>query len=196
MALNLGQAELEKALTLVGELLEAGSHTARLVVIGGTAVNLRGFVSRTTTDVDVLALAEETVSGELTIRRPAPLPAELLAAAAEVARDLNLDPQWINAGPESQWDTGLPPGLVDRIEWRRYRGLSIGLVGRLDLIFLKLYAAADDRDTDSVHFQDLLALKPTLEELESARDWILTTQDPSMGQVLSEVIRHARLQSN
>lgn len=194
--MDLHRAEIEQALTLLGQLLEPGDQPIRLVVIGGTAINLLGFVARTTTDVDVLALAVETASGNLSIEPPSPLPEALLDAAAEVARDLNLDPDWINTGPEKQWDTGLPPGLEERIEWRDYGVLSVGLAGRRDLIFFKLYAAADDRGPQSVHFQDLLALRPTVEELEAARDWIRTTQDPTLDETVLKVIHHARLQSS
>lgn len=44
---------------------------------------------------------------------------------------------------------------------------------------LKLYAAADDIGPTSRHFTDLLALRPTQEELDAAVAWIRGTQDPS-----------------
>ena len=49
----------------------------------------------------------------------------------------------MNTGPALQWKQGLPEGLQDRIEWRRYAALRVGVVDRRDLIHLKLYAAAD-----------------------------------------------------
>ncbi len=45
--------EIEKALSLVGELLDARGHRYYIVVIGGSAVNLLGLVTRATTDVDM-----------------------------------------------------------------------------------------------------------------------------------------------
>jgi hypothetical protein len=90
-----------------------------------------------------------------------------------------------------QWKMGLPPGLEERVHWRRYGGLWLGTADRYDLIFLKLYAAADSEGPSSVHYQDLLALKPTHEELEAAAQWV-TSQDPSpqfariVGQVLDQ----------
>lgn len=44
---------IERALRMLGELLEARGERIHIVVIGGAAVNLLGFVSRATTDVDI-----------------------------------------------------------------------------------------------------------------------------------------------
>lgn len=52
------------------------------------------------------------------------------------------------------------------------------LVSRYDLIFFKLYAAADSAGTESVHFQDLLKLQPSDQELAQAERWV-RSQDPS-----------------
>ena len=73
----------------------------------------------------------------------------------------------------------------------------MGVAGRLDLIFLKLYAAADDIGPASRHFTDLLALGPTPDELAAARTWITDTQDPSlaMAQALEAVTAHVRTTS-
>jgi hypothetical protein len=67
------------------------------------------------------------------------------------------------------------------------------VVNRRDLVFFKLYAAADDIGTQSVHFQDLVALTPSDEELAAAADWI-RQQDPSpdFNRIVSKVIEHAR----
>jgi len=186
--------EIERALRLVGELLEARNLRYHIVVIGGTAVNLLGLVSRATTDVDILAFATPDAAGIRRLRPPdEPLPAPLASAAATVAADLGLDQHWLNTGPASQWQTGLPPGLEGRVMWRDYGGLSVGIVARRDLVFFKLYAAADDTGTDSVHFQDLVALAPTDEELSGAAAWI-GQQDPGpdFHRTVSQVIEHAR----
>lgn len=189
-----GSGDIEKALQLVGELLEARGHRYHIVVIGGSALNLLGVVARATTDVDILAFAAPDRGGALQLSRPgAVLPEPLAAAASTVAEDLDLDPHWLNTGPESQWATGLPPGLGERVVWRDYRGLSVGIVDRLDLVFLKLYAAADDVGPQSVHYQDLVALSPSDEELVSAERWV-RAQDPTpdFGSVVSKVIEHVQ----
>ena len=74
--------------------------------------------------------------------------------------------------------------------WRTYGGLEVGLASRYDLIFFKLYAAADQPGPDSVHFQDLLALGPSDEELEAAARWV-RDQDPG-----SDFANYARAERN
>jgi hypothetical protein len=128
------------------------------------------------------------------IHRPGrTLPAPLADAARTVARDMGLDPDWLNSGPESQWETGLPPGLEGRLTWRGFGGLSVGFVGRRDLVVLKVYAAADQTSPRSVHFQDLVALRASDEELDAAADWI-RTQDAGaeFNQIVHKVIEHVR----
>ncbi len=182
--------DIERALAAVGDLLAAEGHTAAIVIVGGAALNLLGVVARSTRDVDVLAVA--TAPGKA-LRRPEPLPAPLAKAVARVARDLELSPDWLNAQVAGQWDTGLPPGLETRVAWKRYGGLAVGIADRRDIVFFKLYAAADDVGTQSRHFQDLLALAPTAEELGAAASWV-KEQDPSpdFGAVVDQVVRHAQ----
>ena len=164
---------IENAFRRVGELLRARGHQYHIVVIGGSAVNLLGFRSRATTDVDILAFASPDARGGFHLRPPdEPLPQPLVEAAQTVAVDLGLDPNWLNTGPASQWQTGLPPGLEERVAWRSYGNLWVGVVARRDLIFFKLYAAADNIRIPSVHYQDLLAFAPTDAELAEAASWI------------------------
>lgn len=155
---------------------------------------LLGIRIRATTDVDILAFAGLNAQGIRQLRAPdEPLPGPLLAAAETVAGDLGLDPHWLNTGPASQWQTGLPPGLDDRVTWRTYGGLGVGIVSRIDLVYFKLYAAADDIGTGSVHYQDLVALHPSDADLSAAAEWI-QRQDPGpdFHRTVSEVIRHVR----
>ena len=183
---------------MVGELIAAAGLQFNVVIIGGSAVNLLGIVVRATTDVDILAFADRDVSGRLHLRPPdEPLPPALARAAATVAADLGLAPHWLNTGPASQWQTGLPPGLTARLEWRSYGGLAVGLASRYDLIFFKVYAAADQTGPDSVHFQDLLALRPSDGELEAAARWV-RGQDPSpdFALIVSQVTDHVRIERN
>jgi len=189
-----GPEPIALALRRVGELIQASGEHFRIVIIGGAAMNLLGIVARATTDVDILAfgdLGSDARSGPAIARPPKPLPAGLIAAAQAVAREMGLRPDWLNAGPASQWDLGLPPGLESRIEWRTHAALDVGLVGRLDLIHFKLYAAADDTGPKSVHFQDLLALSPSLAELAVARKWIVS-QDAGLERITTEVVAHVQ----
>jgi len=192
-----GQTDIEHALELVGELLASDGHCFAVIVLGGAALNLLGIVERATTDVDILAVASPRTDGppdqETTRQPPEPLPEPLLRAAATVARDLNLDAQWLNAGPALQWRVGFPPGLTHRVHWRQFSGLWVGVVARYDLIFFKLFAAADSTGPTSVHYQDLLALKPSRQELEEAGGWV-RTQDasPEFATILEQVLHHVR----
>ena len=188
-------AVIERGLAAVGELLAAEGAEVGVVVVGGTALNLLGFVQRTTSDVDVLAVlrgGSSDPSGE-TLISPDPLPEPLAGAIARVARDFQLPVDWMNTMVGLQWQTGLPLGLADRLHWKRYGGLRVGLADRVDLIFLKLYAAADSGGPTSVHVQDLLALHPAGQELEAAAAWV-REQDPTsaFASILAEVMAYVR----
>jgi len=174
------RTSLDQALRATGELLDRRGQRAAIVVVGGTALNLLRVVERATRDVDVIATGTLQPNGPPTdIQPPAPLPKALTDAIATVARDLGLPSDWLNTTAAGQWQTGLPPGFASRVTWNRHGGLWLGVAGRLDLIYLKLYAAADDTGPGSRHVADLVALRPTAEELAGARAWISQTQDPS-----------------
>jgi hypothetical protein len=185
---------LFSAVRALGELLASQSEYAAVVVVGGTALILQGFVVRVTHDVDVIAISYDPPESEKkVIQPPDPLPESLTRAILRVARDFNLPDDWMNTTVGLQWKTGLPPGFEVRVHWEEYGGLWLGLADRYDLIFLKLYAAVDSEGPSSVHYQDLIALKPTPEELEAAAEWA-RSQDPSppFAQMLEEVLKHAR----
>ena len=183
---------LDTPLRAVGDILAQRGEFAAVVVVGGAALNLLGVVERATQDVDVIAIeVPEGAEPPVGVKPPAELPMVLVEAIAIVARDFGLPSDWLNTVVGMQWETGLPPGFEDRIEWRLFGSLWVGLPGRIDFVFLKLYAAADDVGPKSRHFKDLEALRPTEEELRAAAGWI-RTQDPSpaMDDIVSQVISH------
>jgi hypothetical protein len=184
-----GRVAIESALSAVGERLTHANESCTIVVLGGAALNLLGFVDRPTLDVDVLARADAT--GELC--PPDPLPEELQRAIAAVARDQGLLEHWMNTTVADQWRFGLPPGLAGRVEWRAYGALRVGVVARRDLVCFKLYASADQTGPDNVHVRDLLALEPSDEELESAAAWV-RAQDgsPQFHEVVGKVLAYVR----
>jgi hypothetical protein len=159
---------------MLGDVLESRSRNYEVVAVGGSALVLLGYVNRATRDVDLVAFVER---GGLVV--PSPLPAPFVAAVADVANALGLARDWLNMGPASVLELGLPEGFMDRLEARRYGGLLLQLAGRRDLIALKLYAAVDQGPT-SRHTTDLQALEPTHEELLLAAKWT-RTHDPSEG---------------
>lgn len=162
--MDLSSVAIEDALSRVGQRLYADDAACSIVVAGGAALSLRGIIERSTSDVDVIAW--QRASQEL-IKPPAPLPRALQLAVEAVGRELNLGEAWFDLRVAEEWEVGLPAGFASRVEWRTYgRGLTVGLAGRLDLIYFKLVAAADDQHPR--HLQDLLRLAPTPSELDTA----------------------------
>src|ERR1700677_131642 len=93
----------------LSEQLAAQRECFTIAVVGGSALLALGLISRTTRDVDVLAIVD---GGELTSAQP--LPAALVGAAQTVARDFGLSKDWLNPGPTSLLDLGLPEGFLER----------------------------------------------------------------------------------
>jgi hypothetical protein len=165
---------LEEALHSLGAVLDSRHLSYRLLVAGGSSLLLLGFVDRPTADLDVVG-----IDGGDRYTRAEPLPPPLVTAVADVALALGLAPTWLNPGPTSLLDLGLPAGLTERITVRRYGGLELHLPGRFDLVCFKLYAAVD-QGPRSKHFADLWALDPSPGELIGAARWTIT-HDPSAG---------------
>ena len=171
---SIGRAQLQSVLAALGELLEARDLHYEVVLIGGGNLILRGLVSRTTKDLDILgAWTPDSVQPMGTLPEP------LRVAVLDVARAYGLASDWLNLGPSSLLDLGLPDGFMTRIERHDYGGLATWLAGRIDMIFFKLYAAVD-QGPRSRHFQDLRELTPSEDELKAAARWA-TTHDPSPG---------------
>jgi hypothetical protein len=163
-----------RVLSALGEHLAAAGASFELVVIGGSGLLALGLSTRTTRDIDIVALLEEG-----TLLPPQPLPPPLLEARDRVARDFGLDEAWLNAAPASLLDFGLPEGFVERLETRSYgAALKVHFASRLDQIHFKLYALVDQGP--GKHEADLRALEPTRDELVQAANWTIT-HDPSEG---------------
>ena len=92
--MDLSQQNLERALQLLGNLLAARRTDAFwLVVCGGSALLAQQIISRSTEDVDILAIRDWDggVDGAY------PLPGNLKLAAADVAEELHLGVNWLNS---------------------------------------------------------------------------------------------------
>lgn len=165
-------AQLQEALETLGAVLESRGQAYDVVVIGGGALLLLGLIERPTRDLDIVSRVdgERWVEGE-------PMPEGLARAIVEVARALDLDDHWLNAGPTHLMRFGLPPGFADRVVIRRYQGITIRFAARVDQVAFKLYAAVD-QGPNSKHFRDLSLLDPSRSELEAAARWC-QTHDPS-----------------
>ena len=165
-------SKLNEALQLLNEqLILIDAPATEIVVCGGSALIATGLVPRTTQDVDIVALmqAEVLVDSE-------PLPDYLLNAAGNVGTILSLPADWLNNGPASQFQMGLPPGFQERLTTVVVgKKLTVHYIGRYDQIFFKTFASAD---RGGYHVSDLKALNPADEELIAAAKWCIT-QDAS-----------------
>jgi hypothetical protein len=170
--IEIGSRRLDEALAALNDQLAVAGAHAHLVVIGGSGLIAIDAVSRTTRDVDVVALEQDGV-----LISAEPLPPPLREAATTVARDLGLEPNWLNPGPTGLLIHGLPAGFVERLIARDYgAALTVSFASRVDQVFLKLYAAADRREPRD--FADLRALEPTATELRDAARWARTHNMP------------------
>src|SRR5216684_224887 len=132
--MSLRPDDLDKLFRALDEQLQLVDAGFELVVIGGSALEALGLVQRGTKDVDVLAL-----KGPAGLESADPLPEALTKASAQVARDFNLPPDWLNAGPADLVRLGLPEGFWERVISRNYEpSLTIHFAGRLDQIHFKL----------------------------------------------------------
>ena len=165
-------SKLNEALQLLNEqLILIDAPATEIVVCGGSALIATGLVPRTTQDVDIVSLmkAEVLVDSE-------PLPDYLLNAAGTVGTILSLPADWLNNGPASQFQMGLPAGFQERLTTVVVGAkLTVHYIGRYDQIFFKTFASAD---RGGYHVSDLKALNPADEELIAAARWCMT-QDTS-----------------
>ncbi len=128
-------------------------------------------VLRTTKDVDVLGEVEVSEKDGLILHEMKEMPVWLEKAAEKVGRDFDLPKNWFNLGPASQLETGVPDGFEERLQENRYgKNLTIYFISREDQIYFKLYASLDRA---GYHIDDLFALNPSKDELESAVKWVL-----------------------
>lgn len=176
-----GKNEIEKIFSALAEHLENDSPGTiiEMLVCGGAALNVLEYVNRTTKDVDVVAFIDKNKNGKNVLVKANPLHPALVNAAEKVKNDFNLPESWINSGPASVMDFGLPRGLMERVETHKYgKNLIIHFLTRYDQIHFKLHAAVDQ--AGGKHYDDLMALKASAEELEQAAKWSMT-HDPSEG---------------
>jgi hypothetical protein len=94
--MDINSANLEEALTVLGQLLADRGHYYEIVAIGGGGLLLLKLMERTTKDLDLVALIE---NGHLVSADP--LPQILLQAAEEVSKALELGKNWLDSRPTS-----------------------------------------------------------------------------------------------
>ena len=138
--------DLVGALERLGKLCPPGSE---IVLAGGAALILGGYIDRATNNGDVI--------------RAEPRLADLAELLAEVADERDLPPEWLNDGVRGFADV-LPPDYDGRTETvGAFGNLRVRRLGRLDLIVMKFFAL---RPQD---LEDSAALAPSAEEIEFVR---------------------------
>jgi hypothetical protein len=137
----------------------------------GSALLAQEIISRSTGDVEILAMRDWEGGVDLAY----PLPEALKEAAALVADELHLGGNWLNSAASMHFPDLhlLPASFWQDLETRGYGDcLKISFVSRSGQIQLKTYAAlnrAKARDLD-----DLRSLAPDSSETEAAVRWVLT----------------------
>jgi Nucleotidyltransferase of unknown function (DUF6036) len=166
------KTELLNALDLLAQKLDlAQIEPIGIFICGGSAMIIENYIDRATKDIDILAI-ETKNSKEKIIKSADPLPEDFLKMAKETANDLGLPETWINSGPASLKPQDFPEGCANRAHKHILsKTLTVYFLDRTDLIYLKVYAAADTGP--GKHTNDLLSLKPTNEEIEKAAQWTL-----------------------
>jgi hypothetical protein len=165
--------DIRAALARLGRKLALrDSDEYTLLVCGASALNLLSLFTRATRDVDALVVKESKTKESKPSLAPE-LPDELLAVAAEVAAELHLDVDWLNAAAAPLIEFGLPTGIVERATKFEFGPcLTILAISRQDQIALKMYAALDPKKGKR-HRDDLVHLQPTNAELKFANNWLL-----------------------
>ena len=170
-----GAEAIHERLQDLSDALELeGAEPIDMLICGGAALSVLGFISRATDDIDVLAMVldERDVAAK-------PFPEALQEATKRVARTRGLPEKWLNPGPADMQGFGLPVGIVERAEKREYgEFLTARFLDRYDQVHLKLYAAVDQ--AGGKHLSDLNQLSPTTDDLVDAARWCMS-HDPSVG---------------
>jgi hypothetical protein len=171
-----GARGIEEALKrLNAKMVYAAMEPVELVSCGGASLNLMGWVSRSTSDVDIICTAEVDAKGHARMQPDKPLPPQFTELVAEVGRELGVKEDWLNFGPAPLVAFGLPPGLEHRLKRKSYGScLALHLLSRLDQIHFKIYATMDPKTRLEIHLGDLLDLAPTKAETQAAVDWLLS----------------------
>jgi len=170
-----GKSAIEEALKrLNAKMVYAGLEPVELVSCGGASLNLMGWVSRSTSDVDIICVLQVVGTGEVRPLSGTTLPYKFTGLIAEVGSDLGLEEKWLNFGQAPLMEFGLPYGLETRFKRMSYGPcLALHLIGRLDQIHLKLYAAMHPKTRIETHLGDLMDLEPTEAEVQAAVGWLL-----------------------
>src|ERR1051325_2546183 len=95
-----GKKAIESALKkLNAKMVYEQVEPVALVSCGGAALNVMGMISRSTNDVDIVAVADVDASGKVAIHTEEPLPKRFKELVAEIGAELGIREDWLNFGP-------------------------------------------------------------------------------------------------
>jgi len=162
--------EAEEYLEALGSIMESESmEPLDILVCGGMALILQGLIDRRTRDIDGIALVVER-EGAYVLKKPH-LKKAVKEAIRRVASVYGITPNWLSFQARTLLDDGLPRGIVERAEVRRYgEKLTVRLISRYDQVHLKLKAAISREGPDA---GDILEMRATDEEIAAAARWCL-----------------------
>jgi hypothetical protein len=186
-----GKQGIEEALKrLNAKMVYTQMPPLELVICGGASLNIMGWVTRSTSDVDIICLARVGPKGDVKLVPGNRLPTKFTNIVAEVGQELGLKEEWLNFGPAPLMKFGLPPGLEDRLKRKSYgECLKLHMISRWDQIHLKIYAAMDPKTRIETHLSDLLDLEPTKKEARAAMDWLLKRKtSPEFRRKLKDIL--------
>ena len=140
------RTDLEVALERLGNSCPEGSD---IVLAGGSALVLAGYIDRGTSDGDVI--------------HADPRLADLCRHIEAVADELGLAPGWLNDSVKA-WAGVLPPDFHQRLsDVGTFGKLRVRRLGRLDLLVMKFSSLR------AVDLDDLDELRPTADEIAFVR---------------------------
>jgi hypothetical protein len=157
-----------------------GVEPIEFLVCGGVAMALQNLNNRTTRDVDVLGEWRQGFAEVICITDFSSSVKSCIRRVAQSHPELQgFNEDWVNLGPKHLANHGLPAGFGSRLRTIRFgKTLTLHLLGRTDLIPLKLYAASDRfSPRQNIHFDDLKLLNGSFDELDKALEWVRTLPD-------------------
>jgi hypothetical protein len=157
--------KLTSALDNLDLILSRESLSLEIVICGAYALHLHG-ISRNifTQDVDSL-------------KKLAPQKVHQLIE--QVGTSFGLGPQWLNDYAST---VTLPEGIFERTTpLHRWKAIHASLVDRSDLIKMKAAAFSIRREYTIKDWEDLEALKPTKDEINSAIEFLQKSFAPPSG---------------
>ncbi len=159
-------SDIDHALHQLGAHLERAGQSGEIVVLGGASLLARELTSRATQDVDVLGIRLPDGS----VRSAHPLPEHLRRAADEVGLALDLNPDWLDDRPGSDFTNAAPDGFEQRLELVRYSALSVWHLAASDILTIKLIASAERwGERPNKHWNDARELGADAAALAAAR---------------------------